>query len=328
MGLKFAFAGVRHVHIFSLYNLVQQAPDLQITAVCEEDPENSLLSTRPDVKLTHTDFDTMLREADCDVVGIGDYFAKRGSMVIRALQAGKHVIADKPLCTSLEELEQIKALSAEKGLKVGCMYELRSLPSLGLLRNMVRDGELGELVQIQFSAQHPLQRETRPEWYFEEGKHGGTINDIASHGIDILPVVTGCSIKKILCARSWKALGGENDAIKDAGQFMLELSNGCGVMGDVSYCNVDGMGFKLPTYWRFNVWGSKGMAELDCSSNVRFYGKDAAEVQIRTADGKGLLNYLDHFLKDIAGEETELSTEVVLESARTVLEIQKMADQA
>lgn len=328
MSLTFAFAGLRHGHIFSLYEKVKASPDMEIVAVCEEDPENSLLKTRSDITLTHTDFDTMLKDVPCDVVAIGDYYAKRGSLAIRALKAGKHVIADKPLCISLDELAQIKALAEEKNLKVGCMYELRSIANLNLVRKMIRDGLLGKLVQIQFSAQHPLQRGTRPCWYFEEGKHGGTINDIASHAIDILPVLTGCSITKIHAARSWKALAGEGDFMKDASQIMLELSNGCGVMGDVSYSGVDVMGFALPTYWRFNVWGSKGMVECTLSGDVRFYGETASEVQNLSSAGEESMDYLASFVADIAGEDVELDTAAVLESTRMTLEIQKAADEA
>ena len=56
----------------------------------------------------------MLDEVECDAVGVGDYFAKRGSIAIEALKRGKHVISDKPLCTSLDELAQIRELSQAK----------------------------------------------------------------------------------------------------------------------------------------------------------------------------------------------------------------------
>ena len=54
------------------------------------------------MKLTHDDYRRMLREVECDAVAVGDYFARRGEIVIAALEAGKHVIADKPICTKLE----------------------------------------------------------------------------------------------------------------------------------------------------------------------------------------------------------------------------------
>lgn len=150
MKLKIAFAGLRHGHIFSLYDKVLQNPALELVGVCEEDEAASLLATRPDIKLTDCDFDEMLRRSGCDIVAVGDYYAKRGSLAIRALKAGKHVIADKPLCTSLEELDEIETLVKQTGLKVGCMYELRGVPNFAAARELILSGTLGKITQIQF----------------------------------------------------------------------------------------------------------------------------------------------------------------------------------
>ncbi len=68
----------------------------------------------------------------------------------------------------------------------------------------------------------------------EEGKHGGTINDIAVHALDLIPWITGHKFKRIVAARCWNALAKRCPHFKDAAQLMLEMDNGAGVMGDVS----------------------------------------------------------------------------------------------
>ena len=60
--------------------------------------------------------------------GIGETFARRGGLIIEALSQNKHVISDKPRCTSLDELNRIEQLSATKGLKIGCMLDMRDAP--------------------------------------------------------------------------------------------------------------------------------------------------------------------------------------------------------
>ncbi|MEZ4683286.1 MAG: hypothetical protein R2932_54665 [Caldilineaceae bacterium] len=55
------------------------------------------------------------------------------------------------------------------------------------LRNLIRSGLIGEIHAINFGGQHPLMLDTRAAWYFEPGKHGGTINDIAIHAVDAIP---------------------------------------------------------------------------------------------------------------------------------------------
>ena len=324
--MKIAFAGFRHSHIFALYNNAVNNPQLEICAICEEAPEESLLKGHPEIAITHTNYDQMLAEVPCDIIAIGDYYTKRGSLVIRALKAGKHVIADKPICTSAEELEEIAKLTAEKGLKLGCMYDLRCNPLFYTAKEEIAKGTLGEILQIQFSAQHPLMRASRPGWYFEPGKHGGTITDIASHATDIIPWITGLKFDKVIAARTWQAMEKESDCFKDAAQFMITLENGCGVMGDVSYSAPDSMGYSHDCYWRFNIWGTKGMMEFSYSSGkIKAWLNGYSDITTFPPSSKIRPDYLEDFLLDIAGKEADLNTEVVLEGTRQVIRIQDAA---
>ena len=164
---KIAFAGLRHGHINSLYNEVINSAELEIGAICEEDADalRAFLSAHPENKAPVFDsLEKMLAEVPCEIVAIGDYYGKRGSVAIAALKAGKHVIADKPLCTSLEELDEIEKLSREKHLAVGLMLDLRTYDQFVKARELVRSGQLGKITQIQFGGQHPLLKESRPHW--------------------------------------------------------------------------------------------------------------------------------------------------------------------
>lgn len=331
MKRKIAFAGFRHDHIQSLYHLASSSPKLEITGACEENPQTveHLKKSGSKAVITDTDFDKMLTRVECDIIAIGDYYANRGSLAIRALRAGKHVIADKPLCISLNEMDAIEKLSAKSGLKVGCMLDLRTLDTFAEAREIVRSGKLGKITQIQFGGQHPLCRATRPGWYFEPGKHGGTINDIGIHAIDFIPWLTGLEFKTFLAARAWKAFDMEDDGFNDAAQFMLEMDNGCGVLGDVSYAVPDSHGYRNPQYWRFTVWGTGGVIEFNCvEKKITAYFNGVKEVQIIEPKPYVGPNYLDSFLSDIDGAAAELNTAVVLKRSRQALELQKLADSA
>lgn len=324
MTLKIAFAGFRHGHIFGLYNKAKESPELEIVACCEEDEATrSKLSVQAD----WSDYDKMLAEVPCDIVAVGDYYGKRGSMLIRALKAGKHVIADKPICTSLEELAEIEKLAQANNLKVSCQLDLRTAVNMTGARNLIQSGALGDIQAIQFGGQHPLMYGTRPGWYFEEGKHGGTINDIAIHGIDLIPWMTGLKFTEVVAARTWNAFASECPKFNDAGQFMLKMNNGCGVLGDVSYFAPNSCGFSLPYYWRFTVWGTKGVAEFNLSdAGVKFAANGTTGISILAQPSSVGPDYLTEFLADIAGRPGELNTPTVIESARNTLKIQQAAD--
>lgn len=328
MTLKIAFAGFRHGHIIGLYSLASKHPGLEVVAACEEDAKTCEEFTNHSiVKLTHDNFDRMLAEVPCDIIAVGDYFSRRGSLLIKALQHGKHVIADKPICTELKELDEIAKLAEAGNLKVGCQFDLRSNAVMCGARRLIKGGTIGEVHAIQFGGQHPLNLNSRPGWYFEEGKHGGTINDIAIHGIDIIPWLTGLEFTEVVAARTWNAFAGPHPCFNDAGQFMLTMNNGCGVMGDVSYFAPNSCGFKLPYYWRFTVWGINGVLEFGLNEPMlKLADKDSSDISMIAPPAVAGPNYLEQFLADIQGQPGELDTATVIESARKTLLIQQAAD--
>ena len=327
---KIAFAGLRHGHINALYNEAVKSPELEITAVCEEDADalQAFLAAHPEnTAPVYSSLDKLLAEASCDILATGDYYGKRGKVLIQALQAGKHVISDKPVCTSLAELDKIEKLAREKHLSVGCMLDLRTNDSYMLAREMIRNGEIGKIVQIQFTGQHPLLLGSRPHWYFEPGKHGGTINDIAIHALDYVPWLTGQEIRSFTAARTWQAFDSGCDCFDDAAQFMFVLENGCGVLGDVSYSEPDSHGYKMPQYWRFTVWGTRGVIEFNGIENkITAWLQGETVPRIIQPEPYAGPKYLDWFLQEIDGDNAELNTALVFKRTRQALELQQLAD--
>jgi predicted dehydrogenase len=332
--MKLAFIGFRHPHIYTLYNHAQARPDIEIVGACEEDAATrATLAEQPTVQLTHSTLTAMLDAVDCDAVAVGDYYGIRGERILQLLEAGKHVIVDKPLCTSLSELAAIEAQAATSQLKVGCMLDMRDSSQAIGLRQLISSGVIGEVHAITFGGQHPLMLGTRANWYFEPGKHGGTINDIAIHAVDTLPWITGLHFTEIHAARTWNAFAADYPHFHDAAQMMLGLDNGCGVLGDVSYFMPNSMGYTLHLYWRMTFWGRHGVIETATTTDqimVALDGEAQPRYEPLPAGNPG--GYLQAFLDDIAIGPSEtkddiLNTAKVLANARTALMIQGVADQ-
>jgi len=343
--MKIAFAGFRHGHIEALYHAANKHELLDIVAACEDDeatrkalieesnvPTSIEESRRAEleankIELTHYTLDEMLEQVDCDAIAIGDYYSRRGSMAIKALKAGKHVIADKPICTSLSEIEEIETLATEKNLKVGCMFDLRDIPCTIGLKQIIDNGDLGTIQSVSFGGQHPLMIESRAGWYFEPGKHGGTINDIGIHAIDLIPWIVNSEIDTINAARCWNANAPEFPHFKDAAQFMLTLENGCGVIGDVSYLVPNNLGYSHQFYWRMTFWGTKGVAEVAYNQAHILVAQNGDTKLNKIPLPAGTPNnYLQAFVDDINGTpQKDLNTTVVIKSSRKSLEIQALA---
>src|SRR5690349_5115830 len=94
MVLRVAFAGFQHGHAFSLYKDLQDHPDIEVVAACQEDADARAKATDRGIAITHTSYAEMLRDVACNAVACADWYGMRGPRLIEAMRAGKHVIAD------------------------------------------------------------------------------------------------------------------------------------------------------------------------------------------------------------------------------------------
>ncbi len=305
--LGIAFAGFQHNHIYALYDLASQKEKLEIVGGWEDDHESVHKAKQRNIKTSYDSFDALLADDRVNIVAIGSYYGARGAMAIRALEAGKHVIADKPLCIRVGELERIRELAKEKGLSVGMMLDLRDNGNVLTAMELIKRGTVGRINNIRFNGQHPLLYGVRPGWYFEKGKHGGVINDIAVHGIDLVRAFTKADVAEVIGARCWNFYAKDQTDFLDSAQLVLRMTDGCGVIADVSYASPDSHGYGLPTYWSFEIVGEYGMITFSFSSDgVTLLANGDTEARIFTPTAP-TSDYLDAFLRDIGvcGEYTD-----------------------
>ena len=282
-------------------------------------------ASRHGIPLVFDDLDAFLSSDAFDAVYIASPNFLHESQAVRALRAGKHVIADKPLTTSLEELDIIEREAKNRGKTVSCMFTMRYDSKINGAKRLFESGALGEIAAVSFGGQHPLQYGRRPSWYFEENMHGGVINDIAIHGIDALDYAFGIKARKINAARCWNKLAASEPNFLDCAQLMLTAENGAGVIADVSYAIPDGVEFNLPYYWQFYIWGTKGVLSFSHRQEGVYYL--AGDPQPHALEEVGVGEYLDDLLKVIRGDrDVILPMGDVIASTRKTLEIQSHAD--
>lgn len=322
--MKILFYGFRHDHIIGLYKKAMENSRVEVVACIEEhEPTRIAVSKAQGIVFdTEKSYDEWLLE-DVDIVAFGGAYGDRGEAAIKALKAGKHLILDKPVCIKKSELRKIMKLSRERGLKVACMFDLRYMPVARLAKSMVESGELGEVRNVSYTGQHFLNYGKRPSWYFEKGKHGGTLNDLAIHGVDLIRYITGLEYKKVNSARVWNAYADKEPDFKDCGIYMAELANGAGVLCDVSY-SAPVQVYNTDTYWNFKFWCDKGMMTFNFNSTaLTVYDMNEGKPRVIEAvdDGK---NYLDDLIDDIVNDSMDM-TESVFKSSQMALNIQAKA---
>ena len=148
------------------------------------------------------DYREVLRDPAIDAVHICTPNAQHFSMTKEALQAGKHVICEKPLTTTVAEAEELVALAAKKGVRNCTCHNLRYYPMVQQMRRMREAGDLGDILVLQGTySQDWLLYDTDWNWRVET-KAGGPsrcMADIGSHWFDMAEHITGMRVT-CLCA--------------------------------------------------------------------------------------------------------------------------------
>lgn len=326
---RIAFAGFRHPHILALWHLVKDHPDCEIVGTFEADAATrTALQVNEGISITHEDLDDLLGESGCDILAIGDVFAKRGKIAIKALEANKHVISDKPIATSLSDLQQISDLCKTKRLVFGCQLDLVENSAFQTLRESILNGDIGEVCTINILAQHSLRFSSRPSWYFEPHQHGGTINDIGIHVFDLVPWLTGLNWGEIIAAREWNAKAKAARHFGDCAQIFASLEGGATCFADLSYHAPDGIDCETSLSWRTTIHGTKGVLET-CynSTSVTIISDEDRVPRALPTIQKTSRTHLDDFLDEISGMPSidGLSTSRILAGSQMALHAQNLA---
>jgi predicted dehydrogenase len=145
-------------------------------------------------------FEAMLEDPKIDIVHLATPNYLHYQHAKAALQAGKHVVCEKPLAmTSQESAELVRLAEKEKRLNA-VNFNLRFYPLMHQARSMVRAGELGDLFIVQGSyLQDWLLLPTDWNWRLEP-ELGGTLRavaDIGSHWLDLITFITGRSVESV-----------------------------------------------------------------------------------------------------------------------------------
>ncbi len=321
MALRVAVVGFRHGHVTSIVSAIKNLDYVELVGCVEESTDDMQYVERAGVELTHPTVDDLLDDVDFDIMCCGDYYAKRGSLAIKALKAGRHFHTDKPFCTSIEELREVKQLTEDTGKEINIHLSMRCGASYLAAVRAVQDGRIGTFLAASAFGQHPLgYPDTRPHWYFEEGKHGGTINDLWIHGCDMVRWMTGLEYSSVVSAECWNARLPEVPFFQDGAQCLMTMEGGPRVFADVSY---------MPGYgWQFFISGSEAYMTIDHAGiTLRPASGDPETIEPADADDLPFTSPFEDFASHLAfGTERWLPMDDCFRSTMAALAAQHAGD--
>ena len=319
--MRVGVMGLHYGHIGGMFRSAVDAQNAEIVGIVEAD-DNLYRQYSADHSIRRFEtLEDMLDAAKPGIVMEGLGHHEKVEMVEQCAAAGVHVLLDKPLCRSLEDLDRIQSAVEKHDTRLTMFFTSRSHPPFIALREAILRGELGEIVSLISTHPHKL-GEWAPEWYFDPEIYAGTFNDVACHGVDQIRWLTGAECVGV------HALSAQKKHPKmemDHVQASFELSNGACALLTADWLTPE----DSPSFGdtRFIIMGTKGSAHL------RAYAKDSLLI---VADGKGAYEpefpteRLGGFVENMVdaytrGEENFISTSDVLGVAKACIVAEKSA---
>jgi len=198
--IKVGVAGLGFIgpaHIEALRRL----PGIELAAISETSEELAKSkAAQLGVEKYFGSYEELLKE-DIDCIHICTPNYLHFEMAKAALMAGKHVICEKPLATTISEGEELLKLAQEKGLIHAVHFNIRYYPLVRQMKVMREKGELGEVYSIIGSyLQDWLFYATDYNWRLEPELSGKSkaVADIGSHLMDLLEYISGLKITEVM----------------------------------------------------------------------------------------------------------------------------------
>lgn len=238
------------------YLLKGEVAHAELAAVCSTSPHK--LESYKDRVNVFSDGEEMIKSGDIDAVLVATPHYQHTSLGICAIEQGVHLMVEKPISAHKADAERLISV-AEKHPKIvfGAMFQLRTEPRYLKLKKLIQDGELGEIVRINWIITDWYRTEAyyasggwRATW---KGEGGGVLLNQCLHQLDALQWLVGMPSK----VRSFAQLGRfHNIEVEDNVTAYLEYPNGAtGVF-------ISSTG-EAPGSNRFEIAGTRGKVVLE-----------------------------------------------------------------
>lgn len=266
MGLVgMGFMGQQH------FNIYGDMDDIELVAVCDTDPER-VAETAPSIGGNigeaeqldlsgcerYVSLDEMLEDADIECVDICTPTFLHSEMAVSALDAGYHVICEKPMARTVEQCDEMisAARAHDRMLFVGQC--IRFWPEYEVLADMLEAGELGEIISARFTRNSPTPDWAWENWLMDPELSGGAMLDLHIHDVDYMLSVFGKPAGVRTMAANRITEGAPVDHIES--QYLYD-DFVCTIVGGWVYPDT------FPFNMAFQVLGEEGVLEFSVNND-------------------------------------------------------------
>jgi len=259
-------------------------PNAKLACICDLDEE--LLKQRAHqygAQSYTTDYRELLARDDLEAVSIVTPDFLHREIALAAAEAGKHILLEKPMATTVEDCQAMLEATAKAGVKLMVDFHNRWNPAMWETKQAIENGELGEPQMMTVRLNDTIYV---PTGMLSWGGRSTVVWFLGSHSVDLVRWLFNDEVKRVYAVARSRVLRARGVDTPDFFLTILEMRNG-GV-AHVENCWI--MSESMPTVFDFKLEmiGSEGTVFADCSSHrmVQKFtpeGAQYADVAVRTA---------------------------------------------
>lgn len=251
-------------------------PRVKLTAVCDlNEGRAKEKAEKYGIDNVYTDYRDLLANPDVRAVSICTWNNSHAEIAIAALDAGKHVLVEKPLCKTVEDALQVQEAVKRNNQVLQVGFVRRYADNTRTLEKFMTSGDLGEIYYAKASC---LRRLGNPGGWFSdiERSGGGPLIDLGVHVIDLCWYLMGKPKVQSISANTYQKLGNrahiENlsfyqaadydagkNTVEDMANALIRFENGASLFVDVSFT----LHAKESEKISVKLYGEKGGAEIE-----------------------------------------------------------------
>jgi predicted dehydrogenase/threonine dehydrogenase-like Zn-dependent dehydrogenase len=234
------------------------------------------------------DYLKLLADDEIDLIVVSTQHNSHAKFIIEALEAGKHVYCEKPLCLTIEELDKIEAVYRISKGELFCGMNRRHAPLIQQIKKNLSTDKIPAVYDYICNAGYIPE----DHWTQDEKVGGGRIIGEACHFVDVIQYLDGSELLSL------NVTFAKNEAYPKKDNAIITLQFKSGAIGNIIYTS---MGSKKYPKEQLRVFSNGGVCELDNYIKMNQYGS-IKKTKVKLRQDKGIKNEYEFIYKVIRGE--------------------------